>query len=199
MTGITRRNDSSEGGQLWYAGFWPRLGATFVDGLILAPVAIVSFWLLSHSRAASIALTIPLGLVGPVYEVILLARYGQTVGKMMTRIAVFRISGEPIGWREVFLRCSVQLCLGFLSMASYLYAKTRLPLANWTGGWFVILGRLLTLEPTWGRWSSHAMVIWTYSELITLLFNRKRRALHDFIAGTVVVRVRENTDFGRSS
>ena len=191
LDGSNHDNDSSDRGQLWYAGFWPRLGATFIDALILAPVTILSFWLLPHSRAASIALEIPLSLVGPVYEVTLLARYGQTVGKMVTRIAVFRASGEPIGWREVVLRCSVQLCLGFLSMASYLYAKTQLPLANWTGGWFAISGRLLTLEPAWGRWSSHAMVIWTYSELITLLFNRKRRALHDFIAGTVVVRVRE--------
>jgi uncharacterized RDD family membrane protein YckC len=32
--------------------------------------------------------------------------------------------------------------------------------------------------------------IWTSSELVVILLNRRRRALHDFIAGTVVVRVR---------
>jgi predicted DCC family thiol-disulfide oxidoreductase YuxK len=30
---------------------------------------------------------------------------------------------------------------------------------------------------------------WMWSELLVLLFNRTRRALHDFIAGTVVVKV----------
>jgi uncharacterized RDD family membrane protein YckC len=36
-----------------------------------------------------------------------------------------------------------------------------------------------------------AIYSWTASEVVVLLFNRKKRALHDFIAGTVVV-----TDFG---
>jgi len=32
--------------------------------------------------------------------------------------------------------------------------------------------------------------IWTYSELIVLLTNKKKRAIHDFIAGTVIVRTK---------
>jgi uncharacterized RDD family membrane protein YckC len=36
-------------------------------------------------------------------------------------------------------------------------------------------------------WVSQA---WLWSELVVLLLNAKRRALHDFIAGTVVIRVR---------
>jgi uncharacterized RDD family membrane protein YckC len=32
-----------------------------------------------------------------------------------------------------------------------------------------------------------AMYGWMASEVVVLLFNRKKRALHDFIAGTVVV------------
>jgi uncharacterized RDD family membrane protein YckC len=31
---------------------------------------------------------------------------------------------------------------------------------------------------------------WLWSELVVLRLNQKRRALHDFIAGTVVIRVR---------
>ena len=180
-----------ERGQLCYAGFWPRLGATIVDGLVLAPVTIFTCWLLSHSKSASIALTFPLAIVGPAYEVILLARNGQTVGKMVTRIAVFRASRASIGWGEVALRCSVQVSLALLSTISMFCAMRRLPDANWTGGWMVIYPRLQQMEPSWSRWALYAMNIWTWSELITLLFNRKRRALHDFIAGTVVVRVRD--------
>ena len=33
-----------------------------------------------------------------------------------------------------------------------------------------------------------ASTLWYVAELVTMLFNRKRRAVHDFIAGTVVVR-----------
>ena len=35
-------------------------------------------------------------------------------------------------------------------------------------------------------WASQ---VWLWSELVVLLLNKKRRALHDFIAGTVVVKV----------
>jgi uncharacterized RDD family membrane protein YckC len=34
-------------------------------------------------------------------------------------------------------------------------------------------------------------LIWTVSELVVLLMNEKRRALHDFIAGTVVIHTAE--------
>jgi hypothetical protein len=36
--------------------------------------------------------------------------------------------------------------------------------------------------------------LWFLAEVLTMLTNRKRRALHDFIAGTVVVRT--NIDYG---
>jgi len=186
-----RHKEIDECGQLWYAGFWPRLGATIVDGLVLAPITVFSFWLLSHSKSASIALTFPLAIIGPAYEFFLLARYGQTIGKMVTRIAVFRTSGDSIGWREVALRCSVQASLSLLSTISMFCAMRRLPDASWTGGWMTIFARLQPLEPSWGRWAAYAMNVWIWGELITLFFNRKRRALHDFIAGTVVVRVRD--------
>jgi len=32
------------------------------------------------------------------------------------------------------------------------------------------------------------MQVWIWGEFLTMLFNKKRRAVHDFMAGTVVVR-----------
>jgi len=193
MVGYRLGKRRAEHGELWYAGFWPRLGATLIDGLVLAPITVLQFWLLPHSRTGSIALQIPLSLVAISYEVILLARYGQTVGKMAMRVAVFRVNGDNIGWREVALRCSVDSVLGLAGSITYVYAMTRLPATNWNGGWLAISTSLLALQPRWSRWLNHALNAWTLSELITLLFNRRRRALHDFIAGTVVVRVSDQT------
>ena len=47
--------------------------------------------------------------------------------------------------------------------------------------------RMLELAPSWYKPIEVLFNIWTWGELIVLLTNRKRRALHDFIAGTVVV------------
>jgi len=35
------------------------------------------------------------------------------------------------------------------------------------------------------------ILIWSLLEIITMLFDRKGRAIHDFIAGTVVLRIKD--------
>jgi uncharacterized RDD family membrane protein YckC len=47
--------------------------------------------------------------------------------------------------------------------------------------------RLIELAPPWFKPLQVVQQVWVWSEFIVLLTNRKRRALHDFIAGTVVV------------
>jgi hypothetical protein len=37
-------------------------------------------------------------------------------------------------------------------------------------------------------WFGGAMMIWALLEFITMLTNKRRRAIHDFIAGTVVIK-----------
>jgi len=48
---------------------------------------------------------------------------------------------------------------------------------------------LIKLAPSWYRPVRYLAVIWGWGELLVLLTNRKKRALHDFLAGTVVVYV----------
>ena len=43
------------------------------------------------------------------------------------------------------------------------------------------------VAPSWNRPLSWAANIWFWSELLVLLTNQQRRALHDFLAGTVVI------------
>ncbi len=43
-------------------------------------------------------------------------------------------------------------------------------------------------EFTFRPWTRFILLVWTATEVITMLMNGKRRAIHDFIAGTVIVR-----------
>jgi uncharacterized RDD family membrane protein YckC len=108
---------------------------------------------------------------------------------MAARIGVVRISGARIGWREALLRSSVEILFGTIASVSDLVARTQLPEADWAKGWMEKIKLIQTLEPSWGDWAAYALGVWIWSEVVTMLFNRKRRALHDFIAGTVVVRL----------
>jgi uncharacterized RDD family membrane protein YckC len=122
------------------------------------------------------------------YTIFFHARWGQTLGKKAMNIRVVKVSGEPISWREAFLRSSVDIVLRTLVMIGTLIALLHFPesafgqvaRAQWSK-------HLADFSPVWLSWVNILSNIWFWSELVTLLFNKKKRALHDLIAGTVVI------------
>jgi uncharacterized RDD family membrane protein YckC len=47
---------------------------------------------------------------------------------------------------------------------------------------------LESIAPSWYQVVKITTQIWVWSEFLTMLFNQKRRAIHDFMAGTVVIK-----------
>lgn len=114
------------------------------------------------------------------YFVLMHAICGQTLGKMITGVKVVRNSDlGPIRLWHALARESGPLLM-------FVVAMLVLP-----GVDFVDTGdaeeAFAQLPP-----SVVALVavpfIWGMLEILTMLFNKRRRALHDFIAGTVVIR-----------
>jgi uncharacterized RDD family membrane protein YckC len=93
--------------EMAYAGFWIRFVATILDGLILTiPFYVITFAfesILKPSHEMSLAL-IQIGLmllqlmIDALYEIILVARYGATLGKMAVGLKVVTADGEPISY-----------------------------------------------------------------------------------------------------
>ena len=115
------------------------------------------------------------------YSILMHGWGGQTVGKMLCKVKVVDISERPLTMKQAFLRDSIGIVyaaagVGFLLMNLDLYAEMNLspstaPISN-------VMWLLISLNVTW-----------FLLELITMLTNRKRRALHDYVAGSVVVRL----------
>jgi uncharacterized RDD family membrane protein YckC len=161
-----------------YSTFWRRFIAGFIDGLVLMPITwidsfvsssnlsthlIVEWAIISHSAAW-------------VYNVLMHGYYGQTIGKMISKVKVVDVSESPISMRQAFLRDSVYAGLSTIALILFLYQKffsgdVESPVIK-------SLTNLLGLTG----------FIWFLVEIVTMLTNEKRRALHDFIAGPVVVR-----------
>ena len=105
---------------------------------------------------------------------------GQTVGKKYEHVKVLDVSEQRIpSLKQAVLRdigSVVASSVGLIYIL-YLLAVNRYkgPEAL-TGHWFVIV-------------LGSANLVWFVLEIVTMLTNSKRRALHDLIAGTVVVRV----------
>jgi uncharacterized RDD family membrane protein YckC len=173
-----------------YAGFWRRLTAFAIDMLVFLP----PYWL--HEQATRVSPLVALvavlaiNVAGMTYVIGCHARWGQTIGKMVLGIRVVQVDGAPVTVRQALLRSAVDLAFVLVGIPSTAYV-----LLTWSGpewGTMTDLDRnaLVVDQDPLNRYSFALETAWQASEFVVLLFNAKRRALHDFIAGTVVVRSR---------
>lgn len=173
---------------LKYAGFWRRALALVADYVIVLGVTAVQAVAAGVSIPVAVASNLVGGVVSVGYPIYFHARWGQTVGKMLTKIKVTRLDGAPLGLRPALLRSSVDVVLWVVFMVGLIRV-----LVTWTGPEWSSLGFLARgyaiekgIAPI-SHWAYHSIDYWFWGELVVLLTNRKRRALQDFIAGTVVV------------
>ena len=163
-----------------YRTFWPRFWAGMVEGLVLMPFVVLDGWVFKHIRAPAIlaAWFVFYSLSYAAYSVAMHAKYGQTLGKMLTRVRVLDVSEGAISLRQAFLRDSVWIGLTVVAVA--LDLPTVLKGLNPAKQEEITLGTWILL---------YGSGVWFLAELLTMLTNPKRRALHDLLAGTVVMRV----------
>ena len=146
-----REEEPSTAASFRYASFWRRLGASFVDGLLVAAAYLLFVFLvfqLPGSGGFSIeGPAVPLLLFVPpwLYYALMESSDGQaTLGKMVFGIKVTTIDGTPISFLRATGRYFAKNLSGLFFGAGYLMAA----------------------------------------------FTDRKQALHDMIAGTLVVRGR---------
>ena len=172
-----------------YAGFWRRTLALIVDILVEAPIFVLAFFLFRASLVGAIG-SVFVGAVAFAYPIYFHARWGQTLGKMAVKIRVVQVDGRPVTARNAFLRSSVDLGLWMVYAVATVWVLT-----TWDGPAWSSLDWLRQRELVDDRNPFYtpydiASQVWLWSEVVVLLFNRRRRALHDFLAGTVVIKVK---------
>lgn len=171
-----------------YAGFGPRFGATLIDSLIFIPVTIF-FWRMIHqSVMAGILMTVSFTFLGSFYPVFFNARFGATLGKMVLNIKVVKPDGSAIGWGEACKRQSVLFVFSMIGMCEQLWVFTQLNPAKYAAlSWREQGPWMRDFRPDWFFIVTILQTLWMLSEIIVFFSNKRRRAVHDFIAGTVVI------------
>ncbi|MEM7791959.1 MAG: RDD family protein [Verrucomicrobiota bacterium] len=161
-----------------YQTFWKRFLSGIVDSIVFIPLMVADALILQEGRP--IPLLAVWAIVSymsySVYSVVMHAIYGQTLGKMATKVKVLASSETSLpGFKRALLRDSVYIVMMIVSVV-----------------WFIVI--LFRDGFTAAYWESSVnMAIgffsmgWVFLELVTMLMNSRRRALHDFIGGTVVV------------
>lgn len=164
-----------------YSTFWPRFWAGFVDGIFLTLVIYLECLIFGvEYRTQDDLLQAINGVQLVVYVMIMHGVFGQTLGKMLTGVKVLDHDTETkINMKQALRRESVSLILNVLFASltvSYLFSTNMSNSTFENLAYFTVFLSVLSF-------------IWLISEFVTMLFNNKRRALHDFIGKTVVVRL----------
>ncbi len=179
---------SPPGREPHYGGFWIRLGAFILDCIILFPfIALYIFWGHRLPRLAFQFEPMLLLAVTSSYHVLGVRYWGGTPGKLLCGLRVVRTDLEPAGWKEAVLRESVNIALGLVGEVLFILAAQQVSDAAFAGGRKGLMIEIVAMRGLPGRvvdWLGNG---WMLSEFLVLLTNRKRRALHDFVAGAVVV------------
>jgi len=174
-----------------YAGFWQRFGAFWVDFVVLLPLLGLSYVWGEYSRLYQIYWFIPGLLFGLWYHVYLVVRYGGTPGKLILNMRIAMVNGSPVTAKAAFLRYVVLLVLGELAAIALVVAVLRMTDEEYFAlGYMARTERMVEVAPRWYQAVTILMQVWIWSEFLTMMFNKKRRAIHDFIAGTVVLKGR---------
>lgn len=172
-----------------YAGFWIRIGAALLDLLIVLPFAILTVYLNSLSAYSYYYTVIPNILFFFWYQIYLVKSKGGTPGKLLTGIKVIKIDGKDAGWEEAIMREIVTIIIMLFGIFMTITALSNADIAYYESQpWYMKSQYLMTLAPALFTLYTWAYNGWILSEFVVLLFNKRRRAIHDFIGRTAVVK-----------
>ena len=180
---LEREGDAAYGNDVAekYHTFWRRVWAAILDALLFFIPALVAAILLPMFGVApeQVAenIQIVMNSTWVVYSVVFHALLGQTIGKIIAGVKVVTAEDETdISWLHAILR-DIAPIVAFVALWTHFVAINIIPGNAALAQLVSMLLMLVALSP-----------IWNAAEIVTMLLNRKRRAIHDFIAGTVVIR-----------
>nr|WP_307011209.1 RDD family protein [Acinetobacter calcoaceticus] len=172
-----------------YAGFWKRLSAGIIDMVVMIPFMVITHFTQSISIVSSMITLVIMAILGITYTIYFHYRFGATIGKMVVGIKITRPDGSKITPIQAVLRSSVDIGFCIIMVISQLIALNYAdPEIYLNAGPIDRAKYILILYPAWYSVVSSASELWTWSEFIVLLFNKRKRAIHDFIAGTIVIK-----------
>jgi uncharacterized RDD family membrane protein YckC len=172
-----------------YAGFWRRFGAYLIDFVVLMPLIAVSYYWGEKSHLFHAYWFLPGLTIGYLFHVWLVVRYGGTPGKLVLKTRIAMTDGAPVTHKAAMVRYSVLFVFSVLiSLATLLGTLNMPPELYYSLGFIERGAQIVEYAPGWYQPVMILMNVWIWSEFIVILCNKKRRALHDFMAGTVVVR-----------
>lgn len=163
-----------------YDTFGARFGAAIVDGVIFLPLSLLDAWFadkITHTTWLLILWSIiSMGLF-QFYYIYMHGKYGQTIGKRTMGVKIVTFPEElPITYKHAFIRD--------LPYTIILLADIVIVVLVIINPELIFNSTITSISDIFG----YAWLLWFLLEIISMLFNDKKRAVHDIIAKTVVIK-----------
>lgn len=174
-----------ENQEVSYVGFWPRLGAQILDGLILIPVILpITFFNITNWK--SIFLLIIIALISTAYKPFMEYKYGATLGKMIVGIKVTTIAYHKPALNHIIIRNVFNLAIGLVNLIIEIYAFRDVAFSkvdSYSG-----YSDFLAANSQWNNYLTFTTAGIYLIDAIFIWTDTKKRSLHDRLALTYVVR-----------
>lgn len=157
----------------------PRFFASVIDGLILCIFTYLgTFFVISEIPKPIVVAGLMIEyFCYHFYSIYLQSVYGQTLGKMALKIKVLDVSENAINFRQSIWRESPNILFSIILFGSESYQIL-------TAGIDENFGTAGINQVALGGY-----LLWLIAETVVTLSNEKRRSIHDYLAGTVVVKI----------
>jgi uncharacterized RDD family membrane protein YckC len=158
-----------------YGGFWQRIGAAFLDWVVMVPISLGIKYL--NFGPWSPVVSVVLNLIPVIYKPLMEFHYGATVGKMVLRLRVRNLEMEEASLGAIFRRNVFYLIPQVLSLWSTLVRYFGRGIESDS-----LLGDITTFQ-----YIVIGVAFITVIDVIMMAADPRKRSLHDRIGGTVVV------------
>lgn len=129
-----------------------------------------------------------LGMTG--YFIVCHGVWGRTLGKLIVGTRVVTLDGGHISWNQALLRNCVEIGFMILNWIVFIPIYWTAPIDGFSDLSMTERRHLFDfLAPVWYTFGVRKILSssWGVADTLSIFINKKRRAIHDLIAGTVVV------------
>jgi len=171
-------------GNIKYGGFWARLGAQFLDGLILVPISFGLTYFNTTSWKSALLLVIVTA-IGIAYKPFMEFTYGATFGKMALKLKVTNTDFEKADLLEILLRNIFHIVPQLITLLLTITMVYNNPDFESVSGW----GEYTTFTQQFSvlQYVNYAAGLIMIIDAIMLAADEQKRSLHDRIGGTFVI------------
>lgn len=159
-----------------YQTFSQRIGATIIDGIVFIPIYFMASAIFSDDYDDSFLGVIFINTLSYSYSIVAHHRFGQTIGKYCFSVKVVQNTDESklLTLSQALKRDLIGIGLVILD---------------------IMLKILKVSDTGWGNWVSFlAGFGWLIAEIVTMLINKKRRSIHDYIANAVCIDIAKHRE-----